>query len=74
MGGYVLVADGVERRVRERAEQLALDGWPVRGALRPHDARELLSGAEVLVVGMLATISKRSGHLYFATPRASRCC
>lgn len=51
MGGYVLVADGYERRVRERAEQLALDGWPVRAALRPHDARELLSGAEMLVLG-----------------------
>ncbi len=51
MAGYVLVADGVERRVRERAEQLALDGWPVRLARRPDEARGLLSGAEVLVLG-----------------------
>ncbi|MGO9954741.1 MAG: winged-helix domain-containing protein [Solirubrobacteraceae bacterium] len=47
----MLIADGFERRVRERAEQLALDGWPVRVARRPHDARELLAGAEVLVLG-----------------------
>ncbi len=51
MRGYVLIADGFERRVRERAEQLALDGWPVRVARRPHDARELLAGAELLVLG-----------------------
>lgn len=51
MRGYVLIADGLERRVRERAEQLALDGWPVRVARRPHETRELLAGAEVLVLG-----------------------
>jgi DNA-binding NarL/FixJ family response regulator len=28
-----------------------LDGWPVRAARRPHDTRELLCGAEVLVLG-----------------------
>ncbi len=51
MGGYVVIADGLEGRVRERAEQLALDGWAVRLARRPNEARELLSGAEVLVLG-----------------------
>ncbi len=47
----MVIADGLEGRVRERAEQLALDGWAVRLARRPNEARELLSGAEVLVLG-----------------------
>ena len=51
MRGYVLVADALERRAAERIEQLALDGWPARRARRPDDARELLAGAGLLVLG-----------------------
>jgi DNA-binding response OmpR family regulator len=51
MAGYILVADGVERRARERSEQLELDGWRTRAALGPREAVAMLPGAEVLVLG-----------------------
>lgn len=51
MRGYVLIGDAVERRAAERIEQLALDGWRARLARHPHQARELLAGAELLVLG-----------------------
>lgn len=54
MRGYVLIADGVERRASARAEQLSLDGWQVRVAVRALQARDLLSGAELVVLGEFA--------------------
>jgi DNA-binding response OmpR family regulator len=51
MAGYILVADGVERRARERSQQLELDGWRTRAALEPREAVAMLPGAEVLVLG-----------------------
>ena len=54
MRGYVLIADGMERRASARVEQLALDGWEARAALRTVEARQMLPGAEVLVLGEFA--------------------
>lgn len=50
----MLIAEGVERRASARVEQLALDGWEARAALRPLEARQMLPGAEVLVLGEFA--------------------
>jgi DNA-binding response OmpR family regulator len=54
MRGYVLIADGVEQRASARVEQLALDGWDARAALRPLEARQMLRGADVVVLGEFA--------------------
>ena len=51
MGGYVLLADSAERRGTARLEQFALDGRPARLARKLEQARELLPGAGVVVLG-----------------------
>jgi DNA-binding response OmpR family regulator len=51
MAATILVADALEVRAVAQVEQLTVDGWEVRRAGDPEQARRLLDGAEVLVVG-----------------------
>lgn len=52
---YVLVIDADVRRMNSRVDQLRLDGWKAEGASHDSAARELLAGAELVVLGDLGT-------------------
>jgi two-component system response regulator QseB len=54
MTGFVLIADGMERRGSARIEHLALEGHDASLALGPVEARSLLPRAELVVFGEFA--------------------
>lgn len=63
MAGFVLIADGMDRRASARIEHLALEGHDARLALGPVEARSLLPGAELVVFGEFAGSAAQAQEL-----------